>query len=277
MNIYDIFGLEPGCSMDKLNTAIERYKKINAKSNKDQTNTEQVFIFIEQELQKIQTIGKDEYDREVKEKLDKQNRDRLLDEYSSDNKANYKIQKSNQYNNKKANNVEKSKLVKKIIIISGAIILVLVSVGAINHVINNHSVNTTTVTYTDQDEQKVKIIYTIEPGDTATGIEQRFKCESHLGNSIIYEGQQITLYVSPEIAEEYNKEQESKKAAEQPDSFVQYTIKAGDTLPEIAKAYGVTCQQIMDYNNNITDIRTIYAGDTINIPQWNKELSSVKK
>ena len=61
----------------------------------------------------------------------------------------------------------------------------------------------------------------------------------------------------------FNKENESI-------SFEYYTIQKGDTLPEIANNYGVSCDDIMKYNSSIESNNKIIAGQTIKIPQSEK-------
>jgi LysM repeat protein len=46
-----------------------------------------------------------------------------------------------------------------------------------------------------------------------------------------------------------------------------YTVKSGDTLSKIAAAYGVTVDQILAANPEITNPNKIAVGDKIVIPQ----------
>lgn len=48
-------------------------------------------------------------------------------------------------------------------------------------------------------------------------------------------------------------------------SYVEYTIKRGDTLSEIAKDHNTTVKVLKELNN-IANVNKIYAGDTIKIP-----------
>jgi len=45
-----------------------------------------------------------------------------------------------------------------------------------------------------------------------------------------------------------------------------YKIKAGDSLAKIANKFGVTVQQILDANPNITNPNNIFVGQIIVIP-----------
>lgn len=49
-------------------------------------------------------------------------------------------------------------------------------------------------------------------------------------------------------------------------SYIEYTIKKGDTLSEIAKKYGTTVKKLQSING-IKNANKIYAGDTIKIPK----------
>lgn len=49
-------------------------------------------------------------------------------------------------------------------------------------------------------------------------------------------------------------------------SYIEYTIKKGDTLSEIAKEHGTTVKKLQSINS-IKNANKIYAGDTIKIPQ----------
>ena len=48
-------------------------------------------------------------------------------------------------------------------------------------------------------------------------------------------------------------------------SYIEYTIKRGDTLSEIAKDHNTTVEVLKELNN-IANVNKIYAGDTIKIP-----------
>ena len=48
-------------------------------------------------------------------------------------------------------------------------------------------------------------------------------------------------------------------------SYIEYTIKKGDTLSEIAKEHNTTVKVLKELNN-IANVNKIYAGDTIKIP-----------
>ena len=48
-------------------------------------------------------------------------------------------------------------------------------------------------------------------------------------------------------------------------SYIEYKIKRGDTLSEIAKDHNTTVKVLKELNN-IANVNKIYAGDTIKIP-----------
>ena len=97
--------------------------------------------------------------------------------------------------------------------------------------------------------------YTVQPGDTLSGIALRFGTTvSQLAalNSIadpdkIYAGQVLRLTGSPSGNQTI------------------YTVKAGDTLSEIAARFGTT-YQVLAQLNGISDPDRIYPGQTLRIP-----------
>jgi len=96
--------------------------------------------------------------------------------------------------------------------------------------------------------------YTVQSGDTLYAIARRYgvTVDEILGRnpeitdpSMIYPGQEITI---PGAAQET------------------YTVRAGDTLYRIARRYGLTLDQILRSNPQITNPAEIYPGQVINIP-----------
>ncbi len=59
-------------------------------------------------------------------------------------------------------------------------------------------------------------------------------------------------------------------------SFVEYTIKSGDTLSEIAKKYNTTVEKLASINN-IADVNKIYSGDVLKIPQTTEYKTGIYK
>lgn len=100
--------------------------------------------------------------------------------------------------------------------------------------------------------------YTVQSGDTLYAIAQRFGVTVNeilrinpdiTDPSMIYPGQEITIPVSGREI---------------------YTVKAGDTLYRIAQRYGVSVDQILRINPQITDPGEIYPGQMIVIPTGEK-------
>jgi 3D (Asp-Asp-Asp) domain-containing protein/LysM repeat protein len=52
----------------------------------------------------------------------------------------------------------------------------------------------------------------------------------------------------------------------EPVSYISYIVKSGDNLSSIAKAYGITMDQLKEMNPEITNWNLIYRGDEIKIP-----------
>lgn len=104
------------------------------------------------------------------------------------------------------------------------------------------------------DPKPERLTYKIRWGDTLSRIAVRFKvtveelCEWNdiINPNRIYAGR--TIYVSPPL-----------------DDFIEYKIKRGDTLSEIAQRFNTTISQIMADNPFIKDANKIYAGDVLKI------------
>ena len=99
------------------------------------------------------------------------------------------------------------------------------------------------------------IYYTVQYGDTLSGIAQKFGvsvqelCEwNNIANpNQIYAGQVLKIYSSGENA-----------------STTTYTVQSGDTLSGIAARFGVTVSQLCQWNN-IANPNQIYAGQVLRV------------
>lgn len=103
------------------------------------------------------------------------------------------------------------------------------------------------------------IIYKISKGDSLYSIAKKFGVSvndiinyNQLANTLLSVNQQLLIPV--------NKVVESGK-----DPHINYVIKKGDTLYNIAKRYNITPQELMDYNYLSSSLLNI--GNTILIPQ----------
>lgn len=63
----------------------------------------------------------------------------------------------------------------------------------------------------------------------------------------------------------------SERIKKEPQRFICYKVKRGDTLYSITKKYGVTIEEIMKYNT-IKNRNLIYEGETLIIPnkKWRR-------
>lgn len=123
----------------------------------------------------------------------------------------------------------------------------------------------------DKQEELYTFKYKVEYGDTIYALQKRFNCKIKTSDGILREGNVLNITTTDkELADEmndaFNKENESI-------SFEYYTIQKGDTLPEIANNYGVSCDDIMRYNSSIESINKIVEGQTIKIPQSEKSMT----
>ena len=99
---------------------------------------------------------------------------------------------------------------------------------------------------------------------------------------IIYEGSVIqsqalfnaykTNFVDPIASEiaKINQQTAAPTTNTTQQQYETYTIKSGDTLSKIAKAYGTTVEKIMSANPYITNKNRIYAGKTLQIPKFHE-------
>ena len=103
-------------------------------------------------------------------------------------------------------------------------------------------------------EETDYIVYQVSPGDTLYGIARRYdttpdaiKDYNNLTSDILSIGQTLQIPYPSIISENTT-----------------YTVRRGDTLYQIANAYGVTVSEIMNLNN--MDTTLINIGDTLLIP-----------
>lgn len=110
--------------------------------------------------------------------------------------------------------------------------------------------------------------YQVKKGDTLEKIAKKYnvsveelkKVNNITDEKKIREGLKLKIPVKSSKSEKHNK---NKKVAVEET----YTVKKGDTLETIAKKYGLTVKEIMDYNNMRDE--KIFAGDELKIPLKN--------
>lgn len=117
---------------------------------------------------------------------------------------------------------------------------------------------------TPQNTTNIIIDYTVQRGDTLSGIAQRYDTtvqeiaglNSIPNPNLIYAGQILRI----DITNGYDYITQDRHETK----HIIYTIKRGDTLTSIANRYGVSIQSIVRLNN-IQNPNLIYAGETIRI------------
>ncbi|HEU0293530.1 MAG TPA: LysM peptidoglycan-binding domain-containing protein [Anaerolineales bacterium] len=109
-------------------------------------------------------------------------------------------------------------------------------------------------------------IYIVARGDTLKGLATRFSttvdallaANKNITNAnVIYEGQRLTVYVSPSTP---------PPSTPPPASGQTYYVKKGDSLRKIAAKFNTTVEAILKVNTNITNPNVIYVGQAIKLP-----------
>jgi LysM repeat protein len=109
-------------------------------------------------------------------------------------------------------------------------------------------------------------IYIVARGDTLKGLATRFSttvdallaANKNITNAnVIYEGQRLTVYVSPTTP---------PPSTPPPASGQTYYVKKGDTLRKIAAKFNTTVDAILKVNTNISNPNLIYVGQAIKLP-----------
>jgi len=110
------------------------------------------------------------------------------------------------------------------------------------------------------------LIYIVARGDTLKSLASRFgsTVDSILAANpsiknvnLIYEGQRLTIYVSPATP---------PPATPPPASGQTYYVQKGDTLRKIAAKFSTTVDAILRVNPQITNPNVIYTGQAITLP-----------
>lgn len=98
------------------------------------------------------------------------------------------------------------------------------------------------------------VIYKIKRGDTLSEIAKKY-------------GTTVSVLASINNIKDVNKiyAGNTLKIPTNNSSYIEYTIKRGDTLSQIAKDHNTTVKVLKELNN-IANVNKIYAGDTIKIP-----------
>lgn len=116
---------------------------------------------------------------------------------------------------------------------------------------------------TDKSSGK-KVTYKVKQGDNLTAIAdnyevsvQQIKDWNELDNDVIYEGQVLKLYSEKKT---FSKEEKKSKS---------YTVKKGDNLTDIADKFGVTVENIKDWNDLEKDV--IFEGQVLKLYSSKKQ------
>ncbi|KAA0548549.1 LysM peptidoglycan-binding domain-containing protein [Bacillus sp. BGMRC 2118] len=134
---------------------------------------------------------------------------------------------------------------KVIKVMLGSIVVTTLAFG-----VNNTSKAAASTSDSVQSQQSV---YTVQAGDTLSGIAKRFnttvtdiKQVNQLTSDVIYIGQSLKMPVTTSTV-----------------TTTTYTVQSGDSLSVIAKRFGTTVDQLKAINNLTSDI--IYVGQTLKV------------
>ncbi|MEG2351295.1 MAG: hypothetical protein RSB54_01280 [Bacilli bacterium] len=168
-NLYELLGLEVGCSIHDIQDKMNYYKTMRGRYPNafSDSNYERV----EEELNNMYKYGKNFYDascmRLSKEQSDAKVQEYLNnyiaeDTYNTIRKNMNKINHDNKMAGKKAYNIRRNKMIKKVVATTVGVVLVLASSSIINNLyMENHK-------KTDQG-MNVCVVYTVQEGDTIKG------------------------------------------------------------------------------------------------------------
>ncbi|MHB1907422.1 MAG: LysM peptidoglycan-binding domain-containing protein [Nitrososphaerales archaeon] len=124
------------------------------------------------------------------------------------------------------------------------------------------------------------VSYTVKSGDSLSAIASKFEISwqsiasaNHISSPyIIYVGEVLTIPLVT-ITTTTTSSTSSSSYVQSSSSYVQYTVKSGDTLYSISQVFGVQWQSIATLNN-IQSPYTIYVGEKLLIPTATATTSS---
>lgn len=290
MNIYDLLNMSYLADKKQIQKEVIRLSKEIKDLN--------LWNEIEKEYRKFQKLGKEAYDKQMETKDGKEYDDKvmtsvnivnsnsynkslknLVNPYDSDGKFNINKAKISKFKLDRENSVKKPTKTSKFKKVIRVIIPIVLAVGVVVYVaccnggvIIQPDAEPTT-SYTDDSSTTIdtKFKYIVQYDDSYSSLKERFgnDCEIYSSSAMLQVFDTITIDAHDiEIKKAMDELYEKQMKENEPISFESYTIKPGDTLPEIANTYGITCAQIMEYNPFIENIQEIYAGDTLKIPVY---------
>lgn len=294
MNIYDLLNMSYLADKKQIQKELIRLSK----RNKDPNFWDEVMV----EYKKFQELGKEAYDKQMETKDGKEYDDKvmtsvnivndnsynkslknLVNSYDSDGKFNINKVKISKFKLDREKSIKKPTKTSKFKKVVKYVVPIILAVGVVVFVAcynNGRDVKEPTIepttSYTDDSSNAIdtKFNYIVQNGDSYSSLKERFgsDCEIYSSSAMLQVYDTIVIDAHDvELKKEMDKIYEKQMKENEPIAFESYTIKPGDTLPNIANYYGVTCAQIMEYNSFIENIQEIYAGDTLKIPVYKSQ------
>ncbi len=291
-SIYELLGIEPYA---KYEVVAEKYEEVITNPNLEPTLRKQIN---DEARVFVGSKTKNEYDELRKTEIEQYQRECILNNHSKTDIVNsekkldiqdikFKLYK-NKFKNKIHGLVKGSSKKAKVITATGLVAIIALSSGGVlsscSRVIEEPNTSSSVdgneeTTYTDKDfTQTYMFKYVVQYGETMYALKNRFEAVSISGpngekyDSNLPSGVTLTVITeNKDIYDKYSAIYQDLKDSEEPVRYESYLVEPGDTLPEIASFYGVTCDQIRSYNSNIVGEGPNYkiqAGTTLTIPVY---------
>lgn len=273
-NLYQMLGIPNGSSLEKVKEKIIEMENFS-KQNGGSINGN---IYVEWEKM---NRDKKAYDKDLKIIIGKNNDDLDSDlgplilplgknpRYNKVSNNNFRQENVKNVNHEKISDLKKRRM--KLYAALGAIMVIGTSIGCIVLGCKNKP------NYKDDDSYAVDInnelytfTYIVQPGDTYTELLEKFNLwnDNYINlKKELYPGDKLKFETSDkEMAEYWQNEYKKQTIKPIVVEWEEYVVKEGDTPYSIANLFGISIQDLIDFNPGKVDKNIVYLGDTIKIP-----------